>query len=93
MRFIRSVQQIAAEGPEDDPIAGVAQLFDVSIAFIVAVIAALFTLMSSKGLLNNSTQRVSHKSEERTMSGNGVRLGTAYRLNNGQVVYVPDSTK
>ncbi len=93
MRFIRSVQQIATEDRDDDPMAGVAQLFDVSIAFIVAVIAALFTLMSSKGLLNNSTQPVSHKSEEKTMSGNGVRLGTAYRLDNGQVVYVPDSTK
>ncbi len=93
MRFIKSVRQVATEGPEDDPMTGVAQLFDVSIAFIVAVIAALFTLMSSKGLLNTTTQRISHKSEEKTMSGNGVRLGTAYRLDDGQVVYVPDSTK
>lgn len=93
MRFIRPVQKIAVEGAEDDPMQGVAQLFDVSIAFIVAVIAALFTLMASKGVLTQTTQPVSQKSEEKTLSGNGVRLGTAYRLDNGQVVYVPDSAK
>lgn len=89
MRFLRSIQQVAEEGPEDDPMSGVAQLFDVSIAFIVAVIAAMFTLMSTHAV----TRPVTNKSSEKTLSGNGVRLGTAYKLDNGQVVYVPDTTK
>ncbi len=99
---------------EDDPIAGVAQLFDVSIAFIVAVIAAMFTLLSSKDLLKRDSewtltrknkkgeieilekknnQVISHKVSSKNMSGNGLRLGTAYQLENGQVIYVPDNSK
>ena len=30
------------------------------------------------------------KVTDKTLSGQGTRLGTAYRLANGQVVYVPD---
>jgi len=30
------------------------------------------------------------KVSDKTLSGQGTRLGTAYRLANGQVVYVPD---
>ncbi len=115
MRFIRGVQQMGEEDmQEDDPIAGVAQLFDVSVAFIVAVITALFTLLSTKDLLNKDSewtivrksangemeivekkkdQVISHKVSATNLSGNGVRLGTAYQLDNGQIVYVADTTK
>lgn len=114
MRFVKSVQQFSEEHHDDDPMAGVAQLFDVSVAFIVAVIAALFTLLSSKELLSKDSEWtlvrknkkgemeivekkqdriISHKVSAENLSGNGVRLGTAYRLENGQVIYVPDSTK
>lgn len=114
MKFLRSVKSYSGDEQEDDPIAGVAQLFDVSIAFIVAVIAAMFTLLSSKDLLNKDSdwtltrkgrngeiemvekknnQVISHKVSSKNRSGNGVRLGTAYQLENGQVIYVPDNTK
>jgi hypothetical protein len=56
-------------GEDEDPLAGIANLFDVSVAFIVALL---------------------QKVTDRSMSGEGTRLGTAYRLANGQVVYVPD---
>lgn len=92
MRFLKSLP-VHDETAEADPMAGVAQLFDVSVAFIVAVIAAIFTLLSSAGLLKveKNNQVITRKVTPKNMSGNGVRLGTAYKLENGEVIYVPDS--
>lgn len=112
MKFLKSFHNTEDVLSEEDPMNGVAQLFDVSIAFIVAVIAALFTLLSSKDLLKansdwelvrktqsgqteiiNKTKTgntVSRKATSNQKSGNGKRLGTAYELDNGEVIYVPD---
>jgi hypothetical protein len=96
---------------DEDPLAGIANLFDVSVAFIVALLIALFTLLSSAELLNpdsnvtlvkqNADGSMDIISKERskikvtrvtndTMSGEGSRLGVAYRLPGGEVVYVPE---
>lgn len=96
---------------EEDPLSGIAQLFDISIAFIVAVIAALFTLMSSFQLFakdsdwtitrktksgaiemieKHNDEIIKRKVTPTKLSGNGERLGTAYKLENGQIIYVPD---
>ena len=42
------------------------------------------------GRIKKGTQITVQKVTDRSMSGEGTRLGTAYRLANGQVVYVPD---
>ena len=55
---------------EDDPLAGVVNIFDVSVVFIVGLMIALFSVYR--------------------MGGDGERLGTAYRLADGQIVYGPD---
>lgn len=101
----------SSPGHDDDPLAGLANLFDVSVAFIVALLLALFALFSAGRLLDPDAKvtlvkqtddgdleiitkqgaRVQvQKVTDRTLSGQGTRLGTAYRLANGQVVYVPD---
>ncbi len=101
----------AAPGEDDDPLAGIANLFDVSVAFIVALLIALFALFSTGTLLDKNSrvtlvkqtdggemeiivkdgERITvQKVSDRTLSGQGTRLGTAYRLANGQIVYVPD---
>lgn len=112
MHFIKDFKKRKADQlADDDPISGVAQLFDVSIAFIVAVIAALFTLLSSQQLLSEDSEwtitrkdkqgniEMIEKKDNRIIkkkvtdakaTGNGVRLGTAYELEDGQVIYVPD---
>ena len=100
-----------APGHDEDPLAGLANLFDVSVAFIVALLIALFALFSSGRWLDRDsnvtlvkqtddgemeiiTKRGSQirvqRVTDRTLAGQGTRLGTAYRLANGQVVYVPD---
>jgi len=100
-----------APGHDEDPLAGIANLFDVSVAFIVALLVALFALFSAGSLLDRDSnvtmikqgdngemeiitkrgpQIKVQKVTDSSMSGEGVRLGTAYRLANGQVVYVPE---
>ncbi len=114
MRFVRSKRgrAHATESVDDeDPLAGLANLFDVSVAFIVALLIALFALFSSGAMLdkNSSVTMVKTSSDgsteiitkegaeikvqkvtDKSLSGQGTRLGTAYRLANGQVVYVPE---
>jgi hypothetical protein len=114
MRFVqrhRIPAHGAAPGYDEDPLAGIANLFDVSVAFIVALLIAMFALFSSGKLLDKNsnvtlvkqtesgemeiivkqgTQIKVQKVTDKTLSGQGTRLGTAYRLANGQVVYVPD---
>ena len=96
---------------EDDPLAGVANLFDVSVVFIVGLMISLFSVYRMGDLMNPETEvtmvmtNASGQSEiivkrgteieayevtGETMSGDGERLGTAYRLADGQIIYVPD---
>lgn len=114
MRFVHR-HRISSHGPppgyDEDPLAGIANLFDVSVAFIVALLIALFALFSSGKLLDKNSnvtlvkqtesgemeiitkqgaQIKVQKVTDKTLTGQGTRLGTAYRLANGQVVYVPD---
>ncbi|MFT3804454.1 MAG: DUF2149 domain-containing protein [Burkholderiaceae bacterium] len=108
LRFARS----RLEGSRhDDPLAGVANLFDASLAFIVAMALALFSVLGSTDLLSadanwtlsrttadGELEIVSKDQErikvervsDRKLTGQGQRLGTAYRLPDGQVVYVPE---
>ncbi len=114
MRFVRSKRgraHVTESIDDEDPLAGLANLFDVSVAFIVALLIALFALFSSGAMLdkNSSVTMVKTSSDgsteiitkegaeikvqkvtDKSLSGQGTRLGTAYRLANGQVVYVPE---
>jgi len=99
------------EGPEEDPLAGVANLFDMSVVFIVGLMITLFSVYrlndlvdptsettmvktNSKGeqeiIVKKGTKITAYKVTGKTKSGNGERLGTAYRLSDGQVIYVPE---
>ena len=96
---------------EEDPLAGVANLFDVSVVFIVGLMLTLFSvyrmsdLVDSKSevtmvktnaqgereiIVKKGTQITAYKVTGKTAAGNGERLGTAYRLSNGQIIYVPE---
>ncbi|MFQ5956282.1 MAG: DUF2149 domain-containing protein [Candidatus Brocadiales bacterium] len=96
---------------EEEPLSGVANLFDVSVVFIVALVLALFTVYGMQDFLSPTSEftvvKTNTKGEKeiivkkgkkieaykisgRSMSGQGERLGTAYRLDNGQIIYVPE---
>ena len=98
--------------PEEDPLAGVANLFDVSVVFIVGLMISLFSIYRMGDLLDPETEVTMVKTNAQGESeviikkgteidayrvtseqaqGDGERLGTAYRLSNGQIIYVPDA--
>jgi len=99
-----------AEADEEDPLAGVANFFDLGIVFALGFMVALISYMGLPELLakeevtlvkNPGTERMEvirkkgktierYRVTESTLSGDGVRLGTAYRLPSGEVVYVPE---
>jgi hypothetical protein len=96
---------------ENDPMSGVANLFDIGLVFIVGLIVTLFTayhlqdLFSEKSEItllkkskNQEMQIITKKGKKikavkvskQKAEGRGERLGVAYKLENGSMVYVPD---
>jgi hypothetical protein len=109
-RFLRL--PMPEEVPEEDPLSGIANLFDMSVVFIVGLMVSLFSVYRMADLMNpdsevtmvktdksgmkeiivkKGTKIEAYKVTGETASGDGERLGTAYRLANGEVIYVPDS--
>ena len=99
------------EPAEEDPLSGMANLFDVSVVFIVGLMVALFSVLQLGDLLDpksdvtlvktnaqgqreiiikKGTKITAYKVSGKTVAGEGERLGTAYRLANGQIIYVPE---
>jgi hypothetical protein len=97
--------------PLEDPISGVANLFDVSVVFIVSMMIALFMaynmldMMDPKSEMTITKKNADGKIEivtkkgkeikvqkvtDKRLSGEGERLGTAYKLKDGKVIYVPE---
>jgi hypothetical protein len=102
-----------AEESDEDPLAGIANLFDVSVVFIVGLMISLFSVYRMGDLVNPDTevtmvmtnaqgeQEIITKkgteieayriTPESLSGGDGERLGIAYRLPDGQVIYVPEA--
>lgn len=98
---------------EEDPLSGIANLFDVSVVFIVGLMISLFSVYRMGDLVNpdtevtmvvtnpNGEQEIIKKkgteieayrvTPEELAGGDGERLGVAYRLPDGQVIYVPET--
>ncbi len=95
---------------EDDPMAGIANLFDIGVVFalgfMVSLISALnlLEIFDPKSKVTITTEREDgmeitiregnkttiRRITQKVGSGDGVRLGVAYRLKDGTVVYVPE---
>ncbi|HEY0847628.1 MAG TPA: DUF2149 domain-containing protein [Noviherbaspirillum sp.] len=111
MRFMKNRRHGQTDSIGEDPLAGVANLFDASIAFIVAMMLALFAAWNMLDLFDpnaevtiakkgadGKVELITKKGSEITvsrvsdqpLSGTGKRLGTAYQLPDGKIVYVPE---
>jgi len=113
MKFMKRRRHfdLASKDATEDPLSGVANLFDASVVFIVSMMIALFMAYNMMDLLNpksevtitrktadGQVEIVSKQGKEikvtkvtdRTLSGKGEKLGTAYRLRDGRTVYVPE---
>lgn len=96
---------------DDDPMTGVANLFDIGLVFIVGLLMTLFSAYHLQDLFDQTSEMTimkQHKSGELEIitkkgtkvkamkvsrskaSGRGERLGIAYRLHDGSMVYVPE---
>lgn len=112
MSFLRRHRRFEKyDEPLEDPIAGVANLFDASIVFIVSMMVALFMAYNMLDLMDPKSEMtitkktadgrveiISKKGKEikarkvtnNRLSGEGRRLGTAYQLKDGRMIYVPE---
>ena len=100
------------EEQDEDPLAGIANLFDVSVVFIVGLMISLFSIYrmgdlmdpdaevtmvktnaqgESEVIIKKGTEIEAYRVTGEQLAGDGERLGTAYRLANGQIIYVPDA--
>ena len=91
----------------DDPLEGMANLFDLGVVFALGFGIAILAQVAkhdparAADALQKSSDEVPdqaatlkrYRSTDDNLSGNGTRLGTAYRLANGEVVYVPESNQ
>jgi len=96
---------------DEDPLSGVANLFDVGLVFIAGLIVTIFSAYHLQDLFNEkSVMTILKKNDSGQMElitkqgkkikavrvtpnqakGRGTRLGVAYRLEDGAVVYVPE---
>lgn len=99
------------DSSDDEPGAGLLNLFDVWIAFAVALLLAIVsydnlskksdhgtvtTVIRKEGapdmeiITTDGMKMERYRASQETVGGDGERLGTAYRLKNGQVIYVPE---
>lgn len=95
---------------EDDPAAGLLNLFDLWMVFAVSLLLALVTYYNLPELVTQSSVSIvknpgapnmeiikkkgirieKFRLTTQQIGGEGEKLGTAYRLKTGEVVYVPE---
>ena len=96
---------------ENDPLAGVANLFDIGLVFMVGLIITIFTAYNLQDLFSENSEisllKMSKNQEMKIITkkgkkikamkvtkqkaeGRGERLGIAYKLEDGTMVYVPE---
>ncbi len=111
MKFMRNARHWREELECDDPMAGVANLFDTSVIFIAALLLALITVFDAQDIFSRDASFTMVKKNSRgemvmiekkgrqikavrmtreEAAGKGTRLGTAYQLEDGSMIYVPE---
>ncbi len=96
------------DAADEDPAAGLLNLFDVWIAFAAALLLAMGSYYhhsepakaaaNAKSSAMESIEQQAQKMEHYRVSpnargGDGERLGTAYRLKSGEIIYVPEGKR
>jgi len=86
---------------DSDPMGTVANLFDVAMVFAVALMVALVTRFNMTEMFSKEDMEIITKegqeikrytpSEEQETSGKrGKKVGVAYQLESGEIIYVPE---
>ncbi len=109
--MIRKNRRKWEEVVEDDPGAGLLNLFDVWMVFAISLLLALISYFKLPELVNERSEVTivknpgevnmeiikkkglkieKYRATSEKIGGEGEKLGTAYRLKSGEVVYVPE---
>jgi len=114
MRNRRRKRNFGKESEDVNPLHAVANLFDVSIVFAVALMVALvsrfnmtevfskedYTIVKNPGkedmeIITKKGEEISKykagKEKASDSKNKGKRVGTAYQLESGEIIYVPDT--
>jgi len=79
---------------DTDPSSLVSNLFDVAMVFAVALMVALVTKFSMTEMLTQEDftiiKNTPTDSEDASSQRRGKRVGIAYELENGEVIYIPE---
>ncbi len=109
----RARAALGESGDDGDPLSGVVNLFDASMALVAALVLALagsaglaevaarmsmedITIVTNPGkpdmemIIKHGKKIERLRADDSRGEGRGERLGTAYRLDNGEVIYVPE---
>ena len=84
MRTARRKSKFAVQ-EDADPLSVVVNLFDVAMVFAVALMVAMVIIMKEGNKINKYTP-----SNEQSSGSKGKRVGIAYELENGEIIYVPE---
>lgn len=99
------------ENLDNDPLSGMANLFDIAMVFAVALMVAMVvnfrmtemftqedvTMVKNPGkenmeiVVKKGNEITQYKAAQGQGEGSGRRIGIAYELENGQVIYVPEN--
>jgi hypothetical protein len=99
----------------EDPLSGVANLFDVAMVFAIGLMVSLVSVYQLQDFLNPETDMTLIKNpnqldkmeiitkkgkeikveklDQKQAEGMGEKLGTAFRLEDGRVIYIPVNGK
>lgn len=110
--MMRKRRRIFSDDDEFNPMRAVANLFDISMVFVVALMVALvmrfnmseifsqedYTMVKNPGKENmeiitkkgQTIEKYTQTSSEPTTGRKGKKVGVAYELENGEIVYIPE---
>lgn len=95
----RASRRFADRAAGDDPLALVPNLFDVALVLAMAFLVAALSIAGKTNDdrasrmqegLREAAKHLDQPTDEHKAAGQGVRLGSAYRLANGEIIYVPE---
>ena len=102
MKYVKKSRQAALlKSRHEEPLNGVANLFDVSLVFIVALLdffnpdSEITVMKKVKNQWRIITKKgkdikVKKVTDRRVGGDEGFKLGTAYQLKNGRIIYIPE---
>ena len=101
---MRNIRRLGSQHRSDDPLEGLANFFDLGVVFALGLLIVGLARISPDLLKSNLNNRLvalpketvrldRYRPSDDQLGGEGEKLGVAYRLRSGEVIYVPDSNR